>query len=634
MCGIAGIFNLNGERVDRELLHKMDEVLKHRGPDGHGEIIEENIGLANRRLAIIDPTAKGQQPMSSIDGNYWITFNGEIFNYLTLRDDLINKGFRFKSHSDTETILYGFIHYGKLFVKKLIGQFAFCIWDKKNKLFFLARDHLGVNPLFYITIENQFIFASEVKAILKSGMVKREIDREALHHYLSIFCIPSPLTIIKGVKSLLPGHIMTVSHQNIKIEKYWDIPVGLWRGKKVQPEQLQEQLEELLKSSVEYARVSDVPVGAFLSGGIDSSLVVALLAGNSNTHIKTFSLWAEGEAFDERKYAREVAHMYATDHTEFTISEKEVVEELPKMVYYFDQPTGGSFETYFISKLASQEVKVALSGLGGDELFAGYHEIVHKTKQLASLYRIIPPSWRLSVTKFFAHVLPKEDLKKTVKVANYFLSLPDSIKQRLFLYFAFTEEEKKKIYAKDFLESAKPQGTNELFERLLDNVREQHDVDKLSYLDLKTYTRDDLLLGTNMMSMANSLEARVPLLDPRLVEFAATIPPDLKYRNGITKYILKKVAQNLLPKKVIEHKKTGFGFPRVKVMKGKLRLLIESTLSKESIKKRGIFSSSYVSKELEKFFQSNNQKMLWSEHLRVWLLFIFELWARQYLDRT
>ncbi|MCL4338834.1 asparagine synthase (glutamine-hydrolyzing) [Patescibacteria group bacterium] len=636
MCGIAGIYNFDKRSVESYVIHRMNNVMVHRGPDGQGEHLEENIGLANRRLAIIDPTTAGNQPMATADGTLWITFNGEIFNFEKLKKDLIGRGYHFRSHTDTEVVLNGYREYGHMFVKKLIGQFAFCIWDRRQSRFILARDQLGVNPLYWTRIGNAFIFASELKAILASGLVKKEINPEALHHYLSIFSIPSPMTIIKGVNSLLPGRVMTVDKGGVRIEKYWELPVGLWQNKNISEGEEIEELKSQLVSAVSYAKVSDVPVGAYLSGGVDSSTVVALLSMSQTKPVRTYSLWSEGgEAYDERKYASLVAKRYGTVHTEFTVSQSDLISSLPEIIYYFDQPTGGSLETYFISRLAAKDVKVALSGLGGDELFAGYHSELYNTKSIGDIYNHIPPALRSLLFLLMKRIAFRSDWKKVLSVSQDFFNLPTLVRRSLYLYFAYQEEEKKNLYSKSYLSLQKGSySTQSYFEGLYQKIKGWHPVDQLNYIDLKSYTRDDLLLGMNMMSMANSLEARVPLLDPRLVEFSARIHPSRKYRDGISKYILKKAVADWLPKEVVNHKKTGFAIPRVIYMKGILKPYIKSVLSPESLKNRGIFNDKYITEVVNKFYGSKQGKMLWSEHLRVWILFVFELWCRIYLDNT
>lgn len=635
MCGIAGIFNTDEKPVDRKILHKMDLSITHRGPDGHGEMIDRNIGLANRRLAVIDPSFTGNQPMSSADKQLSITFNGEIFNFKSLRAELIGKGYNFRSHTDTETVLYGYREYGTDIVNKLIGQFAFCIWDKKKNLFFLARDQLGINPLYYSQIGKSFIFASEVKALLASGLVNKAINPQALHHFLSMFCIPSPISIFSNIKVLEPGHIMVVKKNGIFINKYWNIPIANWSAERNDKEIIKEKLRKHLFDSVKSACVSDVPVGAFLSGGIDSSSVVALMSLNLKKPVKTYSLWAEGgKAFDERKYARIISDKFNTDHTEFTVTEQQIIEELPKIIYFFDQPTGGSLETYFISKLASDDVKVALSGLGGDELFGGYHSSIHNSAALSGVYKGMPAFLRSFLLSTVATLPFSTDLKKTLTTADHFLKLSGPVKKRLFLYFAFMENEKQKLYSRNFLPKTTRFNTEVLFENYLKDKNISSDVDLLGYLDLETYTKDDLLTGMNMMSMANSLEVRVPFLDPRLIDFASKIPPSLKFHKGISKYILKEVAKEWLPAEVITHKKTGFGLPRALYMKGKLKTYILSVLSRKSVMERGFFNPDYIDDIVQGFYNENSRRMLWREHLKVWILFVLELWCRIYLDNS
>lgn len=633
MCGIAGIFYLNTQSVDRKILHRMDLALIHRGPDGHGHYLDQSVGLASRRLAIIDPTSAGNQPMTTDDGSLTITFNGEIFNYEEIRDNLISLGYKFHSHTDTETVLYGYKHFGEEIVTKLIGHFAFCIYDKKNCKLFLARDQLGVNPLYYSLRNKTFLFASEVKSVLASGLVPKDLDPQSIHHYLSMFVVPAPWTIFKAIKTLLPGHTMTVGKSGLKIKNYYAIPLGLWRQNKMKENELVDLIRRTLVDSVRSALVSDVPVGVFLSGGIDSSTIFAIMSSLMNKSVKTYSLWAEGgEAYDERKYIKQMLAKYPSNHNVFSVTQKDILQNLPRIVYHFDQPTGGSMEAYFISEMAGKDVKVALSGLGGDELFGGYNSIIYQSESLSNIYNRVPRGFRFLLVNILKNLVVDSNMKNLVDKGDKFLSLPGVLKKRLLLYIAFQDGEKNKLYDRNFLNSIKTTGTDEYFRGIFDKVQGQSPMDQLEYLDLNSYTRDDLLMGTNMMSMANSLEVRVPLLDPRLVKVAALCPPHLKYKSGISKYILKKAAVNWLPPEVIRHKKTGFGLPRITYMHNFLKPYIYSVLSKESIKKRAIFNYSYVSRCLSGFYGSRYKNKLWSEHLRVWLLFIFELWCRIYID--
>lgn len=633
MCGIAGIYNPDNRKINKNTLEKMSLAIKHRGPDAKGIFLYQNVGLANRRLAIIDLSDCANQPMTSADGNCCITYNGEIYNYQDIMNELIIRGYKFKSKSDTETILNGYIEYGPDIVKKLIGQYAFCIWDSKKKRLILARDSVGINPLYYSSDGKSFLFASEIKSLLASGFIKREINTESLHHFLSMFVVPAPFTMIKSIKSLPPGHVMMVDKSGITIDKFYGIPVGLWRNNRMTESQLSEILENTIYKAVTSSSVSDVPVGAFLSGGIDSSAITALLSKKSEHPVKTFSLWSDdGAAYDERKYARLVSGRYHTEHYEYNVSEKEVIKELPKIIYYFDQPTGGSFENYFVSKIAHSHVKVALSGLGGDELFAGYHSIIYQTKIFSDLYKYMPVKL-LKIINYLADQSPLgRDTKKTIKVANEFLKLPNAIKKRLYIYFAFNENCKRNLYHPRMIDSIKDFNTEKYFENIIKDVKSQDATDQLSYLDLMTYTRDDLLTGTNMMSMASSLEVRVPLLDTRLINFSSEIPPKYKYNNGISKYIFRKVMKKYLPHEVLNHKKTGFGLPRVRYMRNSLKPYIETVLTSRTFRERELFNQLYVKNLVNDFYSEKNNRMLWNEHLRIWILFIFELWCRLYID--
>ncbi|OGG12840.1 asparagine synthase (glutamine-hydrolyzing) [Candidatus Gottesmanbacteria bacterium RIFCSPHIGHO2_02_FULL_39_11] len=634
MCGIGGMYRFDGKKPDSSVLQKMSASIAHRGPDGSGIDIESNVGLIHRRLAIIDPSPRGRQPMSTKNGNFRITFNGEIFNYKKIRRKLENSGYHFRTHTDTETLLYGYEFWGENIVHELSGQFAFCIWDVKKSKLFLARDHTGIIPLYYLFNKNVFLFSSEVKGLLASGLMDREINPESIHHYLSMFTIPSPLTIFKNAHSLLSGHTLSVDDKGIRTKKYWEIPIGTWSQNTIRIPEAKEKLSKILTKSVIEATVSDVPIGAFLSGGIDSSTIVGIMATHTKSKIKTYSLWAEGgDAYDERKYAKLIAEKYDTDHTEFTVSEDEIIAELPNVIYYLDQPNGGSLETYFISKLTAQSVKVALSGLGGDELFAGYHKDLHSIKELSAIYRSVPYPLRNMFLRLFRSLPVSLDLKKTASVADRLLGLSSIAQKYMFLYFAYQEYEKKALYSREFRDKIGNANTENYFGSFFNQVSQMSDIDQLYYVDLQTYTRDDLLENMNMMSMAHALETRVPFLNPDLIQFAASVPPAWKLGGNVTKKILKDVARKWIPDEIIFHKKTGFALPRVQYMNGKLKKHICSVLSKESVSKRGFFNPKYISEELNRFYHPQSSKMLWSEHLRVWILFIFELWCRINLDR-
>lgn len=634
MCGIAGIYNLDKRNVSQKVLHAMDFSLRHRGPDGHGELIDNFIGFANRRLAIIDPTPDGDQPLSTPDKNFSITFNGEIFNYQRLRQKLLKQGVNFKTQTDTEVVLYSYILYGENCIQEFIGQFAFAIWDRKKERIFLARDHLGINPLFYSVASKTFLFASEIKAILASHLVKKELNKQAFYHYLSVFSIPQPLTIFSSISSLLPGYYLTIDKNGINQKKYWSIPDEN-SNKFSSYIDAKSELKKLLLESVKSAMVSDVPVGAFLSGGIDSSTIVALMSKNSSKKIKTYSLYAEGygEAFDERKYASILSRKYKTEHCEFNLKDKDLLQDFNNFIYYLDQPNGESLETYFLSKEIGKDVKVALSGLGGDELFAGYHQSIYKSLILTKLYNLFPKSLISTFIKLIEVGPFSQNFKKTAEVSDIYLKISNPLQKRLFLYFAYQDSEKKDLITPEFISKINFQNTSELLLNKIKNKQHLKSlVDKLQYLDLNSYTRDNLLLTANTASMAHSLEVRIPFLDRRLVDYSFSIPDKFKLSKGKSKYILKDVVKDLLPTEILNHKKQGFGLPRIKYMRGILKAQILDALDKASVKKRGILNPEEVNRLVNGFYSAKSSKMLWTEHLRIWTLFVFELWARRYLD--
>lgn len=446
-----------------------------------------------------------------------------------------------------------------------------------------------------------------------------------------MYAIPAPYTIFKDVISLLPGYTMSVSRNITKKHQYWDVPIGLWKENKKNLPRLKEELQIILNSAVSYAAVSDVPVGVFLSGGIDSSLLVAFLSRVSKSPIRSFTCWSsDGGVYDERLFAMEVAKKYNTIHTEYTVTEEEAFSDLVKMVYYLDQPDGGGLESFFITKKASG-LKVCLAGAGGDELFAGYHEEIYLYNSAASVYQFTPYLLR----KFFIRLLVRLFANKNdlISGADKLFSQKTLEDRRFFLYFPFLDEEKRSLFSPDWSLFRDLQTTEDFFNQFYNKVKEMHPIDRFMYVDLKTFTPSNILQNMDTMSMAHSLEVRSPLLDHRLIKLAAEIPPSLKRKRNIAKYILKEVAKSYLPKDVIYHKKTGFGLPRARYMRTRLRKYILEMLSEESVKKRGIFNPLIIKNILTDFYQRQKPYKLMKDNLRIWALLVLEIWFRLYIDR-
>jgi len=626
MCGIVGKYNFQtNEPVSESLIKAMCDKIVYRGPDDGGVYTDGNIGLGHRRLSILDLSELGHQPMSSPDANIWITFNGEIYNFQPLRQDLISKGYSFKSNCDTEVIIALYQEYGKACLKYLRGMFAFAIWDKKNSSLFLARDRIGKKPLFYYHDGKTFIFASEIKAILEDPLVKREIAYEALCDYFKYLYVPDPKTIYKNIFKLEPGYCMTCSKSGIRKEEYWDVSFA--EKSRGSLRDISEQLLHILDESVRLRMISDVPLGAFLSGGIDSGGVVALMAKQQSNPVTTCSIGFDAADYDEIRFARTVAEKFKTDHHEFTVKQK-AAEILSDLAYYFDEPFAdqSAVPTYYVSKLARQKVTVALSGDGGDENFAGYEK--YYLDDIENRIRnCIPDLIRKSLFPTFSRVLANAEYPVLRRGATLLNTL--GFESDYGFYLTNTEfpapvwnclandETLKKIGDYD------PFSVTRYYYHKADT---DNHLSRILYTDLKTYLTG-ILVKVDRMSMAHSLEVRSPILDQEVIEFAAGIPAALKYRRGEKKYILKQCFQQILPKEVIHRKKMGFCAPIADWFRGELKDLTKDYFF-------------YKNRGLKHFFNPDALKNLWDQHQSgkrnhasaLWTLLMFELWYRRFMD--
>jgi len=627
MCGICGIVSLSNQVIEQSFIKKMCHQILHRGPDAEGYYVKENIALGMRRLRIIDLNT-GDQPIFNEDKSMCIVFNGEIYNFKKLKQDLIQKGHKFYTLSDTEVILHLYEEYGEECLNNLRGMFAFAIWDKKEKKLFLARDRLGIKPLYYAILPKYFLFASELKSILIFPDIKKELDFTALSDFFTFLYVPAPRTIFKNIYKLLPGHYLTVKENGkMEIRKYWDLkfeekPLG-------NENDYIEKFLELFEEAVRLRLISDVPLGALLSGGTDSSLVVAMMSKLSNKPVETFSIGYEGrdKYFDERQYSRIVAKEFNTHHHEFILKPNNIDGLVEKIITHFDEPfaDASAIPNYILSKQTRKYVIVALSGLGGDELCAGYERYLGCL--LAEKYRRLPSFLTKKIIPALVNHLPdssqgnhfNERLKRFVKSANYpFL-------QRYFQIVAtFNEEEKKQLFTPE-VQKIIQRPSDEIFYDYCPNTNHPH-LNNMSLIDFKTYLVDDLLTLTDRMSMAHALETRVPFLDHKLVEFFVTIPAYLKLKGLNKKYLLKKTAERLLPKEVIYRKKMGFSVPLVIWFRNELKDYINETLSGKRIKKLGYFNHPFILKTLNIHL---NKKANYDEKL--WALVNFIKWYDKYL---
>lgn len=616
MCGIAGIVSLDGRVVTLEELRSMCAALFHRGPDDEGFYIGKGAGLGMRRLSIID-LATGRQPVRNEDGSIWVVFNGEIYNFKELRRESEQRGHSFYTATDTETIVHLYEQYGARCVERMRGMFTFALWDERKKTLLLARDRLGIKPLYYAEAGGRLAFASELKAILQLPEIERRLNWRALSHLFSSLCTPASESIIEGVHKLEPGHILIASPgREVQIERYWDVHFN--PDYRQSGDYFVERLRELLRESVRLRLVSDVPLGAFLSGGIDSSSVVATMARLTSSRVKTFSIGFKEGNYNELAYARTVARKFNTDHHELVL-EPDVLEIIDDLAWYLDEPFGDSsaIPTYMVSKLAAEHVTVVLSGDGGDELFGGYDKYVVEQKERG--YRLPLPARK--VLGALASLMP-EGMRGRNFLHHFSLA---GAERYIDASSLFKEEEKKKLFRADALAMISAYDPWHMAAEYLSKANGNW-LSTLQYLDLKDYLPLDILTKVDRMSMAHSIEARVPLLDHKLVEFAATIPPELQLRHGATKYIFKQAMRGILPDEIIDRPKHGFGIPLGRWFRGQLGSFIRELLLSDRSRQRGILDPDYIEKLLT--LHEKGRQL----DLQLWTLISFELWCRTFLD--
>ena len=628
MCGIAGFIDCwdnsrNGSFERGRLLKGMCDVIRHRGPDDDGFLLKDGVALGMRRLSIID-LAGGAQPISGEDGSVTIVFNGEIYSFHELRAELEKRGHTFKTHSDTEAIVHAYEEYGVDCANHLRGMFAFAIWDDKKRELYIARDRVGKKPLYYtVTRRQTLVFGSEIKSILEHPDVEREINLEALDAYFTLGYVPDPLSIFQNIHKLPPGHYLTFSNGLLHTQQYWDFTFEPAESRRA--EDYLDELRALLNESVRLRLISDVPLGAFLSGGIDSSTVVALMAQHMNQPVKTFSIGFHEDSYNELKYARLTAKKLGTDHHEFFVT-PQICDIIDDLVWHFDEPFAdpSAIPTFMVSKLARDHVTVALSGDGGDELFAGYtHYVVQESRRAFSA---LPKALRAGVMRPLSYRLPHGAWGR-----NYLHNISlDPIDRYLDSLSYFTELSKKSLYTSEFQNAL---GTTDLvarsFREYADRVKTNEPLDQLLYIDGKTYLPGDILTKVDRMSMATSLEVRVPLLDHKLIDFVTRVPASLKLAGTETKQLLKRVAKDLIPAEILDRPKQGFGMPLEEWINRQLRDQIREMLREPRTRQRGYLNFDYVDLILDEHHKGRR------DHSQpLWSLLIFELWHRRYIDQS
>ncbi|MGB7847590.1 MAG: asparagine synthase (glutamine-hydrolyzing) [Candidatus Acidiferrum sp.] len=623
MCGIAGIVNISSDQsVGAADIRRMCNQIIHRGPDDEGIHVAGPVGLGMRRLSIID-LSTGQQPIYNEDRSVWVVFNGEIYNFPELRPELESRGHHFYTNSDTEVIAHLYEEYGSDCTKKLRGMFAFALWDDKRRSLLLARDRFGKKPLHYALTQGRLVFGSEIRALLAVAPELSEADPKGLIDYFCYGYVPDPHTAFKGIQKLAPGHTLEFSGGQIRIQQYWNLsnfgtaPAG-------SEEECLEELERRLSEAVRIRLISDVPLGALLSGGVDSSTVVALMSRHSTRPVKTFTIGFKKEDFNEANYARIVAERFGTEHHEFIV-EPDFLEILDKLTHHLEEPFADSsiVPTFCVSRLAREHVTVALAGDGGDELFAGYdrYGINLRRRRLG----MIPPSVGRLYRNVVFPLLPASTYGRRFL---YTLSLPVEDRYLDEISFLSTDGRERSMFSPDFLSIAdKNPSPFELFREHLRHVQSEDAVTQLQYLDTKTYLVGDVLTKVDRMSMATSLEVRAPILDHDFAEFVAMLPSEYKLRGNQHKYILKRLAERVgVPRSVIYRPKKGFAVPLVHWFRNELKQDLLGILLEPQTLQRGYFRPESVRQLIEEHTRGRRDR---SGDL--WILLIFELWQRNFL---
>lgn len=626
MCGIYGILNTAGRRFDRSVIDRMGRAQRHRGPDDLGFFADGDLMFGMQRLAIID-VAGGHQPIANEDDTVTAICNGEIYNFRELRQVLRERGHKFRTGSDSEVIVHLYEEYGTDFVQHLSGMFALAVWDSTRKRLLLARDRLGIKPLYITTSSTYLAFSSELKSLLEIPGFDRKVEPAALQEYLALGYVPAPMSMLKGIEKLPPATVLIVDQKGPRKRQYWHLPDAPTVHKPV--DEWASEIADTLESAVVSQMVSDVPLGAFLSGGIDSSAVVAYMAKNSNIPVKTYSIGFDtgsgGGYYNELPYARQIAKLFETDHHEIVVR-PDVTELLPELLWHMDEPIADAafITTYLVSKFARQDVTVILSGVGGDELFGGYRR--YWSENLARSYRRIPSLIRKSILQPIGKFLPSDRHSKMLdwsRLAKGFLAGAE-----------LEADERYEKYVRVFgvrdagrVLGGEPVAQSLGLQKAFAAAAPDDPLRRLIDVDLMTQLPDDLLMLTDRMSMATSLECRVPLLDDRMLDLACRIPSDLKVHGTKLKFALKQALRGVLPDEIIDRKKRGFGAPIGGWFKNELADYLDAVLSKERVDQRGIFDWTRI-QEIKSRHRNNRED--YTDHLLS--LMNFELWSQMYLD--
>jgi len=628
VCGICGKVLFQDGIVDRNLIHRMNETLVHRGPDDEGIHTAPHIGLGQRRLSIIDLSPTAAPPLSNEDETIWVVFNGEIYNFQSLREDLLTKGHIFKTRCDTEVIVHLYEEYGIECLSRMRGMFAFAIWDSRQRQLFAARDRLGKKPFCYTKTQNSLVFGSEIKAIVVDPDVSVAPNFRAIERYLTFQYVPSPLSAFEGIEKLPPGHFLICSAQgDLKIQRYWEPPLA--EKIDASEEEIQEEIRRRLRESVRLRMISDVPLGAFLSGGLDSTTIVALMAEESSQPVKTFSIGFQDEKSDELPYARALAEKYGTDHHEFIVEPK-AADVLPLLVRHYNEPFAdpSAIPTYYVSKATREHVTVAITGDGGDENFSGYHRYA-KILSWSGLDVLPVPVRNILAggTKTVLEKLPYNNL--FARLCRGAAMIKSDLRDRYLLEMSvgLKQEEKEILYTRDFKRML---AADDTYVHPIATFPYSENMDALDWMmrhDQNFYLPDCLMVKTDIASMANSLEVRCPILDHEFVEFTATIPSGMKRGSSGGKAIFKKAVKELLPQEILDKPKTGFAPPVARWLRNDLSGMLRETLLDDRSARRGLFEGRSLNRMVDEHIEGKRD---WSN--RLWALLFLELWFRECID--
>jgi asparagine synthase (glutamine-hydrolysing) len=622
MCGIAGIINVEAAPSSTDIGAMIADIT-YRGPDGVGQICLEadGVALGHRRLSILDLSEAGSQPMASSSGRFWVVFNGEIYNYLEIRRDLEALGYTFHSGSDTEVLLYAYKHWGAACLERFMGMYAFAIWDRNRRELFAARDRLGIKPFYYRETARGILFASEIKSILAIQTEPRGVDVSLIDAYMDFGYVPGEDTLHKGIKRLLPGHTLTWRDNRTTVSEYWDLRFGT-QGEDEIPVYA-DRIKGLLKDSIALHLRSDVPLGVFLSGGLDSSAVVALLSPGASCGLKTFSVaYHFGPDYDETPYAREVAAAFSTDHHEIRVTPKQFLEFVPSYIWHMDEPVteAAAISLYYVSKLAREHVVVCLSGEGSDELFAGYDFYTYNLA-IEKARRIFGVGIFRGLTRLAGKIGRFAKIRKYLELAG------SSLEERYRGISSYERGKKANLYSSGFVNCVTEGNVScsAFIEGLFTRSKHWDPLSRMLYFDTKTWLVDDLLIKADRMSMANSIELRVPFLDHRLVEYAAAVPSRYKIRGTETKFILKRIMEGQLPQRIVRRRKMGFPTPLEIMFRDELFEYAHDTLLSHQAVGRGYFDVEAVKQLL---FNHRSGKA--ANHREIWQLVVLEEWHRRF----